>query len=355
MMKKYITTLTILTAVLLGIKYYSDKKLDGILEVIIVYVATLTILAIITIKLQRRIKSEMAAEVLGDLIKPITVTGLLAISYVLFPGIFSYTLYDDVDIQHTIFSIVFLVVSYFIAKGIAEYMMAKDSNDKTAVIKARIVYYSILVVSIAITLRYLSLSGVLSNIILAGGITGIIVGLAAQKTMGNFIAGVILLIDKPFEIGDFIEVQNIRGYVKDITFMATIVNTFDGQVIRIPNETLLTESVSNYRKNKIIKIIQRVGVSYNSDIDLVKKAIQEALDEIEYILMDPEPFISIDEYGDNAIIFVVMYYVPFAEMFTIRRQFLEVLKRKFDKYGIEIPFPQHVHHFPEELHVSLDQ
>lgn len=263
---------------------------------------------------------------------------------VAFPDALDYIVYNKITVEKIIIAILSFIITYVISKTVTTKVSLNEKHDKAIIIKMRILHYTIVFTAFLIILKYLGLSTAFTNILLAGSITSIIIGLAAQKTIGNFIAGIILLMDKPFKIGDYIEVQGVNGFVVDIQFMSTIIKTLDEKTIRIPNEVIITERVTNYKKNKIIRITQQIGISYDSDIEKAKKAILEVLEDHEFVLAYPQPFVGVDSYGDSSINITFWYYVPFDEWITTSREVLETIKKKFDEYGVVIPYPQLVIH-----------
>ena len=271
---------------------------------------------------------------------------------ILFPSIFDYKITETITVKKLIIAVTVLIGTYIVSKAASNYIIATERKDKTIIIKMRVMHYLVVLVAFLVSLKYLGLGTAFTNLLLAGSITSIIIGLAAQKTIGNFIAGVILLMDKPFQIGDYIEVQGVKGFVTDIQFMSTIIKTYDEKIIRIPNEVILTERVTNYKKNKVIKITQKIGISYDSDIENAKKSILEILDDEEFILMYPKPFVGVEEYADNAIILIYWFYVPFDEWYTVSKRVMERIKKKFDENGIKIPYPQLVIHGGEPLKID---
>ena len=348
-MKKAITASTVIT--ITAITYYIKNNPPSYKILIPPAIILAAIILNITPRLlkNRPMRKTKVSVIINDNVieqisKILLWMSFFSLIVVLYPGIFDYTVYGKITLQRLIISATAFITVYITSKTISNHIIQTERKDKTITVKMRIAHYTIVFTAFLSVLKYLGLSTAFTNLLLAGSITSIIIGLAAQKTIGNFIAGVILLMDKPFKIGDFIEVQGVKGFVTDIQFMSTIIQTYDEKTVRIPNEVVLTERVTNYKKNKIIRITQTVGISYDSDIEKAKKAILEALDEEELVLAYPEPFIGVEEYGDSSINITLWFYVPFDEWYTVSRRVLENIKKKFDEYGVEIPYPQLVVH-----------
>lgn len=169
---------------------------------------------------------------------------------------------------------------------------------------------------------------------------GVAIGLAMQGSLSNFAGGLMLLLFKPFKIGDFIDAGGTCGTVTDITVVYTIITTADNKVITIPNGTLTNSVIINYSVKDTRRVDLTFDASYDSDIDKVKEIIEGVIFSHELVLKDPEPFIRLSAHNASALTYTVRVWTKSADYWTVNFDLLEGVKKEFDKNNIEIPFPQ---------------
>lgn len=169
---------------------------------------------------------------------------------------------------------------------------------------------------------------------------GLAVGLALQGSLSNFAGGVILLLMRPFSVGDFIETTGHSGRVEHIKLFYTYLLTPDNKEIMIPNGSIANSSIVNYSMRDTRRVDVTFGVSYEDDVFHVKKVLWDVVNSEERILKDPEPFISISEHGDNSVNFVVRAWTKTDDYWDVHFYLLEQAKIKFDEENISIPYPQ---------------
>ena len=178
------------------------------------------------------------------------------------------------------------------------------------------------------------------------GAAGLAVGLALSGTLQNFAGGVIILIFKPFKVGDFIDAQGFLGTVKEISIFTTILNTVDKKVIIIPNGPLSTSSLTNYSKEPQRRVDWTFGMAYGDSVENFKKAINDFIAEDERILKEPASFIGLSELADSSVNFTVRVWVNSADYWGVFFDMNEKVYKRFADYNLNIPFPQmdvHVH------------
>lgn len=169
---------------------------------------------------------------------------------------------------------------------------------------------------------------------------GLTIGLALQGSLANFAGGVIIVIMRPYKIGDYIECDGQSGTVEDIKLFYTYLRTSDNKVIVIPNGVAGNSIVTNYnvkdtRRNDIL-----FSISYDCDFEKAKTLIKECMDKNELILQDPAPFINIKEHADNAIVILARYFTKSDDFWPAHWYMMEAVKKTFDENGITIPYPQ---------------
>lgn len=172
------------------------------------------------------------------------------------------------------------------------------------------------------------------------GSAGLAVGLALQGGLSNLAGGVMILIFKPFKVGDFIESGDKQGTVKSITMFYTNLVTPDNKVIHLPNGALSNNTIVNYNSNPIRRLDLEFNVAYDTKIDKVKKVINEVFDKSQYILQDNDRTIRLFKHGDNSLTFVARGWVKSENYWDALFELEEEVKEAFDKNNIVIPYPQ---------------
>lgn len=180
-----------------------------------------------------------------------------------------------------------------------------------------------------------------SSLVAILGAAGLAVGLALQGSLANFAGGVLILLFRPFKVGDFIEAQGVSGTVKEISIFTTKLLTFGNQEAIIPNGKLSNDNIINYssehkRRDKI-----NIGVSYTSDIKLAKNILTHLVNEQENILNEPEPQVVVDTLADSAVILSIRFWALNEHFWDVHFHVMEEAKRRLEEKGISIPFPQH--------------
>ncbi len=172
------------------------------------------------------------------------------------------------------------------------------------------------------------------------GAAGLAVGLALQGTLQNFAGGVIILLFKPYKVGDYIETQGYAGSVKEIQIFSTIMNTPDNKIIIIPNSPIATGSLINYSAQTNRRVDFTFGIGYEDDVEKARKILISMLDKHDKIQGDPAPFVRVVELADSSVNFAVRAWVEAVDYWDVYFDITEQVKKDFDKEGISIPYPQ---------------
>lgn len=180
------------------------------------------------------------------------------------------------------------------------------------------------------------------------GAAGLAVGLALQKSLGNFAAGVMLIVFKPFKVGDYVEAGDTSGVVTEIRIFNTVMNTPDNKLVIVPNGAIYENTITNYSALDTRRIDMIFGVGYGDDIKLAKQILNQILADEERILADPEPIVRVAELADSSVNFDVRPWVKKEDYWTVRSDVIERVKLAFDANGISIPFPQRDFHLYQE-------
>lgn len=171
---------------------------------------------------------------------------------------------------------------------------------------------------------------------------GLAIGLALQGSLGNFAGGVMIMIFKPFKIGDNIEAQGERGTVKEIEIFTTKILNAQNRLIIIPNGTLSNGNITNYSAEGMLKIFHVIGVSYDADIKQTKDVLMKVLTDQEKVLKDPPPVVAVAALNDSSVDFAVRPSVKVEDYWDVYFTTLEKAKEALDAAGIEIPYPHQV-------------
>ncbi|MFR9652142.1 MAG: mechanosensitive ion channel domain-containing protein [Rikenellaceae bacterium] len=169
---------------------------------------------------------------------------------------------------------------------------------------------------------------------------GLAVGMALSGTLQNFAGGVMILLLKPFKIGDVIEAQGFTGCVKEVSLFSTLLNTPDNKMVIIPNGPLSTGVVNNYSKETIRRVDWLFGVSYNSNFDFVSSVINDVVSKHESVLQDQEIFIGISNFSDSSVDIAVRAWTASADYWTLYFDINKAIFARFKEEGIEFPYPQ---------------
>jgi small conductance mechanosensitive channel len=178
------------------------------------------------------------------------------------------------------------------------------------------------------------------------GAAGLAIGMALSGTLQNFAGGVMILLFKPFKVGDFINAQGYSGTVKSIQIFNTILNTPDKQTIIIPNGGLATGSLTNFSTEPQRRVDWTFGIGYGDDVDKAKEVLMKLINEDSRILKDPEPFIAVAELGDSSVNLTTRVWVNSADYWGVFFDMNEKVYKTFAKEGLNIPYPQ------MDVHVS---
>jgi len=193
-------------------------------------------------------------------------------------------------------------------------------------------------------LVYITALGVLgvemTSFIAILGAAGLAVGLALSGTLQNFAGGVIILLFKPYKVGDYIEAQNYMGTVKDIQIFTTVLTTVDNKTILIPNGPLATGSLINFSTQATRRVDWTFGISYGDDVDKAYEVLRRLIAEDERIHKEPEPFMALHALADSSVNIVVRVWVDAADYWPVHFRMNEAVYKQFPAAGLSFPFPQ---------------
>jgi small conductance mechanosensitive channel len=218
-------------------------------------------------------------------------------------------------------------------------VMQKQEIDKTLETFVSNLVRMVLMVIVAIAA--ISQLGIeTTSFIAIFGAAGLAVGLALQGSLSNFAAGVLIVMFRPYRVGDFIEGAGIAGVVEQVQILTTVLKTGDNKRIIVPNGQIMDSIITNYSANETRRVDMVVGVSYDDDLDKVRSVLQELVAAEDRILDDPACTIAVSELADSSVNFIVRPWVKTADYWGVMFDMTEAIKKRFDKEGISFPFPQ---------------
>ena len=221
-----------------------------------------------------------------------------------------------------------------------DWLTRSSRIDRTlAPILAAVVRYAILTLTLVVTLGNFGVET--TSIIAVLGAAGLAIGLALQGTLSNVAAGLMLLFLRPFKVGDWVEAAGVSGSVREIGLFTTIIDTFDNVYISVPNSAIWTSNIINHARYGTRRLDLDIGVSYESDLDVVEAAMMGLADDPR-ILAEPAPRFLVVSYGDSAINVRLRAYAEYDDFFDLYWDLNRRLKGALDERGIDIPFPQRV-------------
>jgi small conductance mechanosensitive channel len=233
--------------------------------------------------------------------------------------------------------IVFIIINQF-AKGLRKSLRKKGKDElvcnavynitrKVLKILALIVFFGF------IGIEMTGIASIISSCAVA-------LGLALQGSLSNIAGWVILIVTRPFRLGDFIEAQGVSGTVEEINLIYTHLKTTDNKVIYLPNGALSGGNIINYSVKPIRRLEQLYTIAYSSDVDLALKVIKETASKHSLVLKDPEPFVKVNSYDDSAITITLRVWMKNEDYWTVNYDLLDQVKKTLDENKIEIPFNQ---------------
>lgn len=243
-------------------------------------------------------------------------------------------------------ALLILVVSFtigrFAQKYVAQAVGRFNKQRSLANLVGRITSLFIILVGALLALQTVNLDGVVTSVLAGAGIVGIALGFAFQDIASNFIAGVVIAIQKQYNVGDLVEINEVFGVVRKIELRNTTIRTLDGQWVYIPNKDIFTNMLTDYNGQPNRRVTISAGVSYKDDLEKAEKLTLEAIKQLKQTLKDEPIDFYYQEFGESSINFIARFWIPFKnqpDFLQAQSDAIKVIKASFDKHGITIPFP----------------
>ena len=217
--------------------------------------------------------------------------------------------------------------------------MKKTNVDQTLVeFSESLIYFVLLLMVILASLNALGVNT--TSFIAVLGAASLAVGLALQGSLANIGAAVLIIIFRPFKVGDFIEAGGAIGTVDDVNLFSTIISPLDNRTIIVPNSAIIGGNITNFSNKPQRRVDLTFGIGYDDDLKLAKQTLMEILEADSRILQDPAPFVAVSELADSSVNFITRSWVESADYWDVYFETIEKVKLTFDEKGISIPYPQ---------------
>jgi len=251
-------------------------------------------------------------------------------------------------------NIVYAIAIFVIGRAVAKTFsnILKKAMDKANVevtlsrFLSKLFYYLILAAVIIATLNKLGIET--TSVVAVLATAGLAIGLALKDSLSNLSAGVMIIIFKPFVIGNFIETAGTAGIVEEISIFTTKLKTPDNKIIIVPNSSVINNNITNFSAQETRRVDITVGVGYESDIKQVKDILNGIIASTTTIINDPEPVVALTNLGDSSIDFVMRSWVKTEDYWSTYFELLEKVKTRLDEEGVNIPYPQMDIHLKKE-------
>ncbi len=263
--------------------------------------------------------------------------------------IFSQVVYGDVTVLNILVAVLIFLVGIILSKLLAlnlrRSFREKLSREHLELI-VKVVSYTVIIIAVLLVLPQVGVEP--SGLMVAGGIAGIAIGFASQGIVGNLLAGLFLIFERPIKIGDIVNIGDVIGFVEDIRVISTTIRTFEGLYVRIPNEKVFNDSITNFVANQARRFEYTVGIRYQDSAEKAIEIINSVLDQHPLVLVNPPAHAFVDELGDDGVNIIIRIWAPSTEWYGVKTELLWKIKCALEEGGIEIPFPQRVLWFAEK-------
>lgn len=252
-----------------------------------------------------------------------------------------------VELIFFILKLAFCIFIYYIAikvlKKLTPLFNLKKKDDLVVDKSLKSFIKSILNVGIhalLITICLLIMGVKESSLLAFFGTLGIGVGLALKDNLSNFAGGILILLFKTYKVGDEVNISDEMGYIEDIDIFSTTIKTHNNDLVMIPNGMIISNKVINYTKTPIRRLKFIIGIAYDADIDVARKALEDLLRENPLVLKEPAVYSHVDSYGDSSINIALKGWTSNENYWTVYKETMNGIKKALDNVNVEIPFPQ---------------
>ena len=239
-----------------------------------------------------------------------------------------------------VFVLIYLLGKYFLTRTVKTGLRQREFDETLVSLAVSITVVLTAVVSVALAATVAGFGVVLSSFAVLAGALALAVGFATQGLIANFVAGVFIIQDEPFTVGDWIEWDGNSGVVTDVQLRVTKLKTFDNEMVTVPNRDLANAAVVNNVAHDKRRLSVGFGIGYDDDIEQAREAIVSEGTSIDGVLDDPEPSAPVTELGDSSVVLSGRIWIDPSESSYggVRAEFIEAVKQRFDAEGIDMPY-----------------
>ena len=255
----------------------------------------------------------------------------------------------DIALNFAIALLIFFVgkmIAKSVTKGLHTVLQKNKTDPILESFVCNLAYWTMMIFIIIAAINQVGIQT--TSLIAIMGAASLAIGLALQGALANFAAGVLVVIFRPYREGDYIEAAGVAGSVVQVQILTTILKTGDNKQIVVPNGQIMTDIITNYSANDTRRIDMVVGVSYEDNLDTVRKTLADLVAAESRILADPECLIAVAELADSSVNFYLRPWVKSGDYWGVKFDLTEAIKKRFDKEGISFPFPQQDVHLYKE-------
>jgi small-conductance mechanosensitive channel len=238
--------------------------------------------------------------------------------------------------------VIFIIGLYFaglISNFVRRTLERRGTDNEVKMVAVQVTRWTIILGGIFLGLRQMGFD--LSAFLVSLGVVGFTIGFALQDISKNFVAGLLILLQQPFDIGDAIEVTGYSGTVENVDLRATEIRTFDGKIVLIPNADVYTNPITNFSRGENRRLDLTIGVAYDTDLELARTTALEAISQVEGVLQDPVPQVVFENFGGSTIDFIIYFWINSQEnsILTAKDQAVVQINAAYVDKGIEMPYP----------------
>lgn len=239
-------------------------------------------------------------------------------------------------------SVLLLIIVSFLSrwaqKAVTRALQRTRIDSTLKVFITRITKWVVWILAIPVALSVLGIQA--TSLAAVIGAAGLAIGLGLQGALANISAGILLLVLRPVRIGDFVQIQGEAGEVRELGLFYTVINTFNNEIVSIPNQQILSDKVQNLTGNTFRRVEIPVGVAYGTDLRRAESLLLDAVTAVPSREKSQEPKVFLTGFGESSIDFVVFLHCPARTFFAVRHEAIHAINDALAKAGIEIPFPQ---------------
>jgi len=232
-----------------------------------------------------------------------------------------------------------IVLSGVAARWVRRVTQAKTRDPETLQLLSELTRWTVVIVGVIVALEQVNFD--VTSLIAGLGIAGITIGFALQDIARNFVAGILLLIRQPFGIGDAVEVAGLAGTVLEVTIRDTVLKTWDGEMVIIPNMDVFTGTITNYSALPLRRRTVHIGLGYDEDVERATRIFLAAIQSADGVLLDPAPTVLAEELGDSALTLVARFWVnqETHSLLEVHSEVVRAIKEAAEEYEIDLPYP----------------